>query len=378
MSFILFIIWTSGLGYLILILTFYRNLSGLVIDMEAKSSVAKTVSVIIAFRNEENHLPDLLKSLQVQTYPKNLIHYIFINDHSSDNSLAVLEQYAIENGDIKIEILNLAEKTGKKEALQKAYQIVDTEIILSTDADCILPNKWIELSIKAFDEEGIQMVCGGVKTNTGENWLEQFQHVELMSLIGSGAAAIELGKPIMSNGANIAFRNQLVKELNFSILKSETPSGDDVFLLLEVLKKNGSQAIRFQFDAQHWVKTKTQQTFEQLVQQRIRWTSKSKIYSNPFLIFVSLLVLFANMSIPFLFLWSLFNLNILPSLILFWLLKLIIDYFFIRRVALLSNQQFGLTEYFNTALIYPFFISYIAIIGQFASFRWKDRVYKNL
>jgi cellulose synthase/poly-beta-1,6-N-acetylglucosamine synthase-like glycosyltransferase len=339
----------------------------------------KTASVIIAFRNEENNLGDLLDSINDQTYPRELIKYIFINDHSSDNSLKILEQFAFENGNLNIKILHLGQlETGKKTALQKAYQIVDTEIILSTDADCILPNKWIELSIKAFDEEGVQLVCGGVKTNTGENWLEQFQYVDLMSLIGSGAAAIEMGKPIMSNGANIAFRNQLVKELNFSILKQETPSGDDVFLLLEVLKKYGAQAIRFQLDAQHWVKTKTQQTFEQLVQQRIRWTSKSKIYSNPFLIFVSLLILLSNLSIPFLFLWSLFSLNILPSLILFWLLKMIIDYFFIRKVALLSNQPFGLTEYFNTALIYPFFISYIAIIGQFASFSWKDRVYKNL
>lgn len=379
MSFMLFLIWLIGLGYFILIISFYRKLSRSTLSPKSKVSATKKIAVIVAFRNEENHLGALLDSILDQTYPKELVKYIFINDHSKDDGVKILEQFAFENGNIHMEIHHLEEnKTGKKAALQRAYQMVDTEIILSTDADCILPERWIELSIKAFEEEGVQMLCGGVKSTAGDNWLEQFQSVELMSLIGSGAAAIEMGTPIMSNGANLAFRSQLLKELNFSSLKSESPSGDDVFLMMEVLRKFGARAIRFQLDAHHWVNTVNLETFEQLVQQRIRWTSKSKSYSNPFLIFVSLLVLLHNFSIPVLFFWSLFSFKILPSLFLYWLVKILIDYFFIKKVSVISEQKFELSAYLNTAIIYPFFISYIAIIGQFTSFKWKGRAYQNL
>ncbi len=378
MSFLLFIIWLGGLGYFILLISFYRKLLRHTMSDISSEPATKTASVIIALRNEENNLRDLLDSLNLQTYNKDLLKYIFINDHSTDNSTLILEQFAFENGDLNIEICNLGEnETGKKSALLRAYQMVDSEIILSTDADCILPEKWIEMSINAFDEEEVQMLCGGVKTATGKNWLEQFQALELTSLIGSGAAAISMGKPILNNGANLAFRSHLLKELCFSNLKIETPSGDDVFLLMEVLRTHGAKAIRFQWDANHWVTTKFVQTFEQLVQQRIRWTSKSKHYSNPFLIFVSFLIFLNNISVPILFFWSLFSFKILPLLVLFWLLKGTIDYLFIRKVSAISEQQFALSAYLNTALIYPFFMSYIAVIGQFVNFKWKGREYNN-
>jgi len=378
MSFLLFLIGLFGLGYTILILNFLFKLPSKVKLKKTDDFENKTVIVLIPFRNEAENLKDLLDSLIQQTYSRKFFKVYFINDHSTDKSKEIIENFAFQNGELHIEIIDLEEGIqGKKAALQTAYQLVDAEILLSTDADCLLPKEWIEISVNAFGEEDVQMLCGGVKIQSGNSWIEQFQSVELMSLIGSGAASIQMKQPIMSNGANLAFRKTVLKEIDFSKLNNNTASGDDVFLMQEIFRKKGPNAIRFEYQPKHWVQTKAMAGFEQLVQQRIRWTSKSKSYKNPFQIFVSLLVLLSNLSIPILFIWSLFSLKITTSLLLYWLIKMIIDYVFIRKVAHISNQSFTFPMYMNTAIIYPFFISYIAIIGQFAGFKWKDRNYNQ-
>lgn len=376
MSFLLFLIYLFGLGYVILILSFYFKLPLKAIENKTDPIDKRSVSVIIPFRNESENIKFLLESLVEQTYPRDLFTIYFINDHSTDNGKIIIENFAIHNGELNIEILDLEEgKKGKKAALQKAYQKVHSDIILSTDADCILPLNWIKTSVKAFEDREIQMLCGGVKLQNGNTWIEQFQAVELMSLIGSSAAGIQAEQAIMSNGANLAFRRSILEEIDFSQLKTQTASGDDVFLLMEIQKKFGPKSISFEFNPNHWVISRPMTSFEELVQQRIRWTSKSKKYQNPFQIFVSLIVFLSNLGIPILFIWSLFSLKITFYLILYWLLKMVIDYVFIKKVAEISNQSFTFSMFMNTAIIYPFFISYIAIIGQFADFKWKDRKY---
>ena len=48
------------------------------------------LSVVIAFRNEEKNLPQLLNCLRQQTY-KN-VEYIFVNDHSYDNGEKIISE----------------------------------------------------------------------------------------------------------------------------------------------------------------------------------------------------------------------------------------------------------------------------------------------
>ena len=42
------------------------------------------VSIVIPFRNEANNLPDLLKSLEAQNYPKDQLEFILVDDHSEE------------------------------------------------------------------------------------------------------------------------------------------------------------------------------------------------------------------------------------------------------------------------------------------------------
>ena len=59
-----------------------------------------SVSIIIAFRNEENHLPTLLSSFSHLNYPAELFEFIFVDDHSEDNSSGIVSSWLVMNAGI--------------------------------------------------------------------------------------------------------------------------------------------------------------------------------------------------------------------------------------------------------------------------------------
>ena len=50
------------------------------------------ISVVLPVRNEENALPDCLRSLSELNYPKTLFEVILINDHSTDHTKKIAQQ----------------------------------------------------------------------------------------------------------------------------------------------------------------------------------------------------------------------------------------------------------------------------------------------
>ena len=95
------------------------------------------VSVLIAARNEENNIERLLKSLYNQTFAKDLFEVIIIDDHSKDNTLLIVENFIKVNNDINLKIFN-AEKEGKKFAISQALHLAHNDLVIVTDADCVL------------------------------------------------------------------------------------------------------------------------------------------------------------------------------------------------------------------------------------------------
>ena len=47
------------------------------------------ISIIIPVRNEEKNIASVLRALQQQSYPQNLIQVIVANDQSTDNTAAI-------------------------------------------------------------------------------------------------------------------------------------------------------------------------------------------------------------------------------------------------------------------------------------------------
>ena len=88
------------------------------------------VSIIIAARNEENNIPNLINAINSQTYEHDKIEIIISNDRSTDNTLQIIKNFV--KNKIKIKYVNIDETPlgwgNKKWALNKAIELASGEI----------------------------------------------------------------------------------------------------------------------------------------------------------------------------------------------------------------------------------------------------------
>ena len=90
-------------------------------------------SIIVPFRNEAENLPVLLESLSKLNYPMELFEVILVDDESK-------ESFEVQDLKFKISIIKniRVSNSPKKDAIVTAMQIVTTDWIITTDADCVV------------------------------------------------------------------------------------------------------------------------------------------------------------------------------------------------------------------------------------------------
>ena len=67
-------------------------------------------------------------------------------------------------------IINLEEEQGKKAAITKGISMAKGELIVTTDADCIMGKDWLKAITAHFENPKIQLVTGPVSYNRKSNW----------------------------------------------------------------------------------------------------------------------------------------------------------------------------------------------------------------
>ena len=108
--------------YAIFMLYFLTGLVRLRSRPRVKNLENPTVSVIVAVRNEEENIRDLLKDLSNQSYPKNKLQFIISDDRSTDKTWPIINDYVKKyNNFIGIKIAKLSKSmTPKKYALKQS------------------------------------------------------------------------------------------------------------------------------------------------------------------------------------------------------------------------------------------------------------------
>ena len=249
-----------------------------------------TVSVVVAMRNEELNIFNLINDIKKQDYPKKKWEVVIVNDHSTDN----------------VRVINMKKNDfGKKKALTVAVETCKSDIILVTDADCRVKTTWIRKMVNYFNDQNINLVSGPVVFKNSTAILTQLQSLEFASLIGSSAGAIGINNAILCNGANMAYRkNVFLKFSNYNM--NSIASGDDVFLLHNI-KKEFPKSIVFAKDEDTIVETNACDTVTDFINQRKRWTAKSIHYKDFYTRYVSYVVFLTNFSMIIFFLASFFT-----------------------------------------------------------------------
>ena len=368
---ILIIILIISALYLIYILAFtfgLYNLKEKFFTFNNKNNVK--ASVLIAARNEEKNIGNLLKSLYNQTFSKELFEVIIIDDHSEDETISFVENFLKEHKDINLKFFK-AEKEGKKHAISQALHLAENELILVTDADCFLKETWIESIVNFYKEENCKMILAPVLLSPAETFFEKIQVLEHLSLIGSTAGSAAIGFPVMCNGANMAYERLAALEVEKQRKDFNIPSGDDMFLMEYFIKNYGAENVKFLLSKTAIVKTNTCKNISEFFRQRRRWVSKTKSYTSWKILSTAFVVLFFNLSIISLLVSALFSPTLLIPYFLLTFLKFLIDYPLLRNITTFMNQKNLLIWTLPLEFVYPFYAVFTAISGMLINVKWK-------
>src|SRR4030095_16642438 len=197
--------------YSILILFYRAGWQELKAFSQTDQEPSIKISVIIPARNEEGNIGKLLSSLEKQTYPKPLFEVIVVDDHSTDNIVAVVNNYSFAKL-IRLEFDNI--NSYKKKAIETGIAVASGDLIVITDADCVVKPGWLK-TIAAFKEKtNAKFIAAPVTIGYKRNLLQTFQSLDFMVLQGITGASVQKGVHNMCNGANLAYERKTFFEIN--------------------------------------------------------------------------------------------------------------------------------------------------------------------
>ncbi|WP_406682660.1 glycosyltransferase [Seonamhaeicola sp. MEBiC1930] len=342
-----------------------------------------TFSILIPFRNEAEHLPELLKSISQLEYPQYLFEIIFIDDDSDDESVEIIKQVLDtlsqrENTQTDVKIIKNERHSNspKKDALTSAIKQTKHEWIITTDADCILPKYWLSSYDEFIQQNNSKCIVAPVTYNSTNTFLNRFQLLDFLSLQGATIGGFGINKPFMCNGANFAYKKSAFNEVGGFEGNSNIASGDDIFLLEKIVKAY-PKSIHYLKSEPAIIITKPQPTWKLLFEQRLRWASKTSAYSNWFGKLTGVIVLLANALVLVLALLSVLGVFKLKIFTYLLFIKFNLDFILIYKTASFFNQKDALLSYIFAFILYPFFSVYIAFLSTFKTYKWKNRTFRK-
>jgi glycosyltransferase involved in cell wall biosynthesis len=323
-------------------------------------------TIAVPFRNEAANLPILLDSFSKLNYPKERFEVILVDDFSKD-------QFPISDFSFDVRIINnnRVSNSPKKDAISTAIPFVNSDWIITTDADCVVPENWLLLLDNYIQLHDVSMVVGAVTYDCKNTFLHHFQQLDLASLQGATIGSFGIKKGFMCNGANLAYKKSLFEKLNGFEGNDSIASGDDVFLLQKAIARFPNH-VHYVKSKSNIVVTKPLDNWKALFYQRVRWASKTTSYQSTFGQFLGLVVFVGNLSIVVgsgLWILGLFSLLTISVLVL---VKFAFD-----TVLIYKSHSFLTTTKMQylllSSLLYPFFSVTVALYCLIGKYEWKGR-----
>jgi poly-beta-1,6-N-acetyl-D-glucosamine synthase len=324
-------------------------------------------SLIIAFRNEEKNLPVLLECIENQSYPKDNYEIILVNDHSEDEGVLLVSSFQAKLPNLKI--LHLADnQLGKKAAINLGITNAKHDWIISTDADCQMDKNWLSEITDYIETCDVGMVIGPVELY-GNSFFQKLQIVEFVGIQAVTGGMSGLGKPIMCNGANLAFRKLIYFEAQKNLCP-EISSGDDMFFL--AFLKTKQKKIGYLNKSCAIVKTQAESSLSSFFAQRVRWASKPKIYRDKHIFLSGFFLAIMYSCILLSILYGIFSYNWFPFFVIGGT-KLISDtILFISVNSLFRKNKLLFLQVLVEAFLLVYYV-FTPILSLFWSPKWKKR-----
>jgi len=366
--------------YLFLITIYYfswRQLPSFI--NEHKQAFVTKVSIIIPARNEEDNISNCLHDLLQQKYPNDLLEIIIIDDNSSDNTNHIIKDFQSKNPETNIHLITLKDSplinSYKKRTIAEGITKATGTLMITTDADCRYEKNWIETIVAYYEKYHPKFISAPVCFIEEKPFFERMQTLEFISLIGIGAASINIYKPNMCNGANLAFEKSAYIEVNGYENNTDIASGDDMYLMLKIAKKY-PDGIHFLKSKEAVVFTYAKKNISEFYQQRKRWASKGMKYNNFSVTAVAFITYFANLAWLINLMAAFIYSELLPLFIIMTLARMFIEFIFLFSIASFFKRKKLMLLYLPTFFYNIFYVIVIGVMGSVRGYTWKGREVK--
>nr|WP_067057892.1 glycosyltransferase [Mucilaginibacter sp. L294] len=336
------------------------------------SGFTTKVTILIAARNEFARIRYTIDDIIAQDYPKDLTEIIIVDDHSTDDTAAIISSYAY----MGVKLLQLNEdkplNSYKKKAIAEAIALSTGELMVCTDADCRMGKNWLSSIVGYYETHQPVMISSPVTYFEETTLFERLQTLEFSYLIGIGAAFIGNGRASTCNGANFAYKKDIFYEVGGFKGIDDLASGDDELLLQKVAEIYPDK-IGFFKNRDAVVFTHAKHTLQEFLQQRRRWASKSTRYKDKKVVALAVCIWLFNLSLLVNAGLGFYNIFYLKLFLVQFLLKYLIEVAFLLPIASFFKRVNLVGLLIILIPIHIIYFVYVGLIGNTKKYVWKGR-----
>lgn len=379
------IIITLSIFYLVIQTLYTEGWKALPVWEIPKNFKPKTkISILIPARNEAENIGNCINSILNQTYPPTLFEIIILDDFSEDETPQIITNFNVKKGFKNVRLVKMSDNISvdetqsfKKKAIEIGIQKATGELIVTTDADCIAQKNWLEYIASLYEIKQPKFIAAPVNFYREQNDFERFQSLDFIGMMGITGSGIHTKIMRMCNGANLAYPKTIFQEVNGFQGIDNHASGDDMMLMQKIARIYPNEIVYLKNQAAT-IFTTAKPTVKSFINQRVRWSTKSKGYEEKQVTAILIGVWLFCVSIPFTFLAALFF-----GKIMLWLgfgqlvIKAIADYRLLRTTSTFFNRSDLMLTFWKSSFYHLVYIIGVGFLGGVVKeYEWKGRMVK--
>ncbi|MEM1426821.1 MAG: glycosyltransferase, partial [Cyanobacteria bacterium P01_H01_bin.130] len=201
------------------------------------------VSVIAPLYNAHDDLPGLLDCLAAQTYPRDRLELLLVDNNSQDDTFALLQGVIARFQDLGFTLIPLQELEIQSSyaARNRGIQTARGQIFAFLDGDCRPEPDWLIELVQPFLSDAsktIGMVAGEIKALPGSSLIERYS--ERQDILSQKHT---LASDFLPYGqtANLAVRRWIFKR--FGLFRSYLTTGGDADICWRMQQRSPRQTI---------------------------------------------------------------------------------------------------------------------------------------
>ena len=197
----------AGYGIVLYVLVKLKNL------VKGKRAVPElnqyfpTLTLVVAAYNEESFIEEKIRNTLKLNYQSDKLRLLFITDGSSDKTPEIISQFS------QIDLMHSPSRNGKIHAIHRAMEVVDSEIVVYTDANTFLNSDALLYIARHYADPHVGAVSGEKRVmqddvsdaTAGEGFYWKYESAlkkwdsELYSVVGAAGELFSVRRSLYRN-----------------------------------------------------------------------------------------------------------------------------------------------------------------------------------